>query len=140
MVNWTDRSGSVWSADTNFDSGKVYSSTKRVSGTASPELFQNERFNDAPFAYRFCVPNGDYDVGLKFAEVWFDAPGQRVFDVAVNGDVALKRLDIVAQAGGPGRALERVFRTHVTNGQIAIQLTPLVSNPKISAIEITPVR
>jgi Malectin domain len=139
MVKWTDRSGVVWNADSNFDSGKVYASAKRVTGTATPELFQNERFNDAPFEYRFCVKNGEYQVALKFAEVWFNAPGQRVFDVAVNGETVLQRLDVIAQAGGPDRALERAFRTHVSDGQIDIRFSPIVSNPKISAIEITPV-
>ena len=140
MVKWTDPAGVVWSADSNFDAGKTYASDKRVTGTRTPELFQNERFNDAPFAYRFCVNNGDYDVALKFAEVWFTAPGQRVFDVALNGQTVLPHLDVVAMAGAPDRALERVFRTHVANGQIVIQFQPLVSSPKISAIEITPVR
>jgi hypothetical protein len=134
----TDSAGSVWDADAAYDGGKTYASAKPVAGTAAPELYQNERFNEGPFEYRFCVPNGTYTVRLKFAEIWFDAAGKRVFDVAVNGNTALAHFDIAAAANGPDRAVDREFRATVTGGRIVIQFRPVVSNPKISAIEIVP--
>jgi hypothetical protein len=134
----TGGAGAVWEADAAYDGGKTYWSDKPVSGTATPELYQSERFNDGPFEYRFCVPNGTYTVRLKFAEIWFDATGKRIFDVAVNGDTALMHFDIAAAARGRDRAIDREFRTTVVNGQIVIQFRPVLSNPKVSAIEITP--
>jgi hypothetical protein len=109
-----------------------------VLGTDSPELYQSERFAEGPFEYRFCVPNGVYTIKLKFAEIWFGSAGKRVFDVAVNGTKTLSRFDIAAAAKGSDRAFDHEIRTTVGNGRIAIQFLPVISNPKISAIEITP--
>jgi hypothetical protein len=109
-----------------------------VAGTVTPELYQSERFNEGRFEYRFCVPNGVYKVKLKFAEIWFDAAGKRIFDVALNGTKVLMRFDISAAAKGASRAIDREFRTTVGDGRMVIQFLPVVSNPKVSAIEISP--
>ncbi|HXB74895.1 MAG TPA: malectin [Candidatus Acidoferrales bacterium] len=130
--------GRVWGADANYEGGHPYASTSTVLGTPNPELYQNERFAEGPLVYRFCVLNGAYTVKLKFAETWFAGPGKRIFDVFINGAPVLARFDIAAAAGGPNRAIDRGFRTRVTDGQIAIQFRPVVSNPKVSAIEIVP--
>src|SRR6185295_19519699 len=45
--------------------------------------------------------------------------------------------DPFSAAGGSNRAIDKSFSVTVTNGQIDLQLVALVSNPKISAIEIT---
>ena len=133
-----DRLGMVWEPDASYDGGKTYFTDKPVAGTTTPELYQSERFDQGPFEYRICVPNGPYTVKLKFAEIWFDSPGKRIFDVALNGTRVLKHFDIVAAAKGPDRALDCEFRTRVVDGRIVIQFLPILSNPKINAIEITP--
>jgi len=58
-----------------------------------------------------------------------------VFNVLINGQTVLANFDIVGQAGA-GVALDKQFTVNVTNGQISIQLTPVIENPMISAIEI----
>jgi hypothetical protein len=83
------------------------------------------------------VANGNYTVRLKFAEIWFTEAGKRIFDVDINSVPVLTRFDVAAAAGGRDRALDREFPVRVADGQIAIQFRPIVSNPKISAIEIT---
>jgi hypothetical protein len=131
-------SGRTWDADAHYEGGNTYASTKTVKGTPTPELYQNERFAEGPLVYRFCVSNGTYSVKLKFAEVWFTRAGQRIFNVLINRVPVLSRFDIAAAAGGPDRAIDREFRTSVTDGQIVIQFQPVVSNPKVNAIEIIP--
>jgi len=131
------QSGEVWDADANYDAGKTYESRKDVAGTAVPELYQTERFNEGPFEYRFCVPNGVYTVKLRFAEIWFTSAGERIFDVSINGARVLTRFDIVSEGNGAARAIDRIFRTKVHDGRIVIRFLPVVSNPKINAIEIT---
>ena len=137
-TKWIEPSGRVWDADANYEGGHTYASTNTVLGTPAPELYQHERFAEGPLVYRFCMLNGTYTVKLKFAEIWFAAPGKRIFDVFINGAPALARFDIAAAAGGPNRAIDREFRTQVTDGQIVIQFLPVVSNPKVNAIEIVP--
>ena len=75
---------------------------------------------------------------LKFAEIWFGSPGQRVFNIALNSQTVQTGFDIVAAAGGAFRAVDLSFPVTVSAGQIVIRLTPVVENPKISAIEIVP--
>jgi len=135
---YTDPQGHVWSADYGYSAGNAYSNGNSISNTNAVTLYQSERWGSGVFQYQFGVPNGSYWVNLKFAEIYFTARGQRVFNVAINGQTVLSNFDIVANAGGPNIPCDRQFSTNVTNGQIVIQLTGVVQNPKISAIEITP--
>ncbi len=48
---------------------------------------------------------GAYAVTLHFVEPGDAGPGERVFDVLLNGVVACSGLDVAAEAGGPLRAL-----------------------------------
>ncbi|HJZ95202.1 MAG TPA: malectin [Candidatus Solibacter sp.] len=133
-----EAAGILWEADSDYDGGKTYSTVKSVAGTVTPELYQSERFDEGRFEYRFCVPDGVYNVKLKFAEIWFDAAGKRIFDVALNGTKVLTHFDIAAVAKGASRAIDREFLTTVGDGRMVIQFLPVVSNPKVSAIEISP--
>jgi hypothetical protein len=132
----TDPSGAVWSEDAYYDGGERHSTTKAIAGAGAPELYQSERFQAGPLRYRFCVSNGTYRIRLKFAEIWFTTAGSRVFNVTINGAPVLTNFDIMKEAGGANRALDRDFRAEVTDGRIEVQLNPVVSNPKISALEI----
>ena len=131
-----DPLGNIWAADTNYNGGSTYSTAHSIANSTSAMLYQSERWSPAPLTYTFVVPNGIYHVNLKFAEIYFGAAGQRVFDVAVNGSILLPGFDI-ASAGGANTAVDRSFSVNVTNGAISIILLPKVENPKISAIEIT---
>ena len=73
-----------------------------------PALYQSERYGT--FAYQFAVANGAYNVNLKFAELYFTTTGQRVFNVAINGQSALTNFDVVAAAGSGFKAVDRAFR------------------------------
>ena len=83
------------------------------------------------------VANGNYTVNLKFAEIYFTTAGSRMFNVSINGATVLTNFDIVAQAGGTLKALDRSCPVTVTNGQINIQFTPgAADQPLVNAIEI----
>ena len=43
--------------------------------------------------------NGDYVVTLKFAEIYFSAPGVRTFDVLIEGARVVSNLNVFAQVG-----------------------------------------
>src|SRR5262249_39687675 len=120
----------------SFNSGSTWSITNAVSNTGTPALYQTCRYGYS-FAYQFAAPNGAYTVNLKFAEVTSSQPGQRVFNVAINGTPVLTNFDIAANAGGMLIALDKPFPVNVTNGQITIQFTAGPANaPMINAIEI----
>ncbi|HOL73345.1 MAG TPA: malectin domain-containing carbohydrate-binding protein, partial [Bryobacteraceae bacterium] len=100
------------------------------------DLYRTERYG--AFRYRFDVPAGNYRVNLHFAEIFFSRPGERVFDVFINGQKALVNFDIVAAAGGPNRAVVRQFDVSLPAPGMVIELAPRVENAKISGIEILP--
>ena len=64
---------------------------------ANARVYQTCRLGN--LAYRLDMPDGTYDVTLMFAELQYDAPGKRVFDVKINGKTVLDKLDIFAAAG-----------------------------------------
>jgi hypothetical protein len=133
---YTDSLGQTWSADTGFIGGSVYNSTKPINNTADPTLYQTERYGG--FSYQFAVPNGNYNVDLKFAEIYWTSAGERIFNVAINGAQVLTNFDIVAAAGAPLTAIGQTFPVTVTGGLITIQFTAGSANyPKVSAIQIT---
>jgi hypothetical protein len=82
------------------------------------------------------VANGKYTVNLKFAELYFGSAGQRVFNIAINGQTVASNFDIVAAAGGSAKAVDRLFQVDVTGGRITIQMTSTVDDPAVNAIEI----
>jgi predicted phage tail protein len=139
---YTDSAGNLWSADTGFNIGNPLSwpTNLAIAGTSDPTLYRTERW-DAPTApamtYSFTVPNGTYQVRLHFAENY--APlfnvGQRVFDVQIEGIVAIDNLDIFAAAGA-NTALIRSVTATVTDGQINIAFIHGVEDPEINAIEV----
>jgi Di-glucose binding within endoplasmic reticulum. len=76
-------------------------------------------------------------VVLKFAEIYFTAAGQRIFNVSINGTKVLSNFDIVTAAGGALKAIDKTFPITVTNNQINIVFTPGSADlPKVSAIQI----
>ena len=137
--SYTDPLGQVWSADTGFSgSTSTFSNSSAISSTNTPTLYQTERFGPDPanpMNYTFNVPNGNYIVNLKFAEIYATGAGQRVFDVSINGQPVLTNFDIMALVPRL-TAIDKPFPVSVTGGQIVIAFQSIVDTPKISAIEI----
>jgi len=134
---YTDPSGNVWSADTGYLNGLTFGTSAWISSSATPTLYQTERFNTGVLEYKFRVPNGNYNVALKFAEIYFNSAGQRVFNIVINGNQVEAKFDIFAVAGGSGMPIDKTYTVAVQNGTIDIQLTPVANNPKVSGIQIT---
>jgi Malectin domain/Domain of unknown function (DUF1929)/PKD domain len=133
---YTDTQGIVWNADEDFSGGDLSSTTHAIAGAIDPAVYQSERYGD--FTYQFAVPNGPYNITLKFAEIYWSSPGQRQFNVAINGTQVLRNFDIIAAAGAPFTAVDKIFQATASAGKITIQFTSgLADLPKISAIEIT---
>jgi uncharacterized protein YkwD len=133
----TDASGNTWAADNSYSGGTPWSTGQNISNTSTPALYQSCRYGSS-FSYQFVVPNGNYNVTLKFAEVSRTGPGQRVFNVAINGTPVLTNFDVFAQAGGALIALDEVFPVTVSGGQITIQFTSGPADyPLINAISVT---
>jgi hypothetical protein len=66
-------------------------------------------------------------------------PGQRKFDVALEGTTVLDDFDVFAAAGGKNVALDRSFTTTVADGTLDLAFTTVVNGATVSAIEVEPV-
>ncbi|KRZ59682.1 Malectin [Trichinella nativa] len=113
-------------------------------------LYQTERYHTKSFEYEITIPEeGDYVLVLKFSEVYFNAPGQKVFDVALNDKVVIKHLDIFSLVGHgvahdeyvPFRVQNSMlylksFSIHF-NGKLKVRFIHIgIDNPKVNALYV----
>ncbi len=132
-----------FSADLDFSGGSTDTSgnpvdTSGVNNPAPERVYQSERWGVFTYVIPSLTPGATYKVRLHFAEIYFTQPGQRVFNVSINGTPVLQNFDIVQDAGGPNKADIKEFDTQADgSGQITIAFTQGPQNyPKISGIEI----
>ena len=94
--------------------------------------------------YRVPINNGTYTVKLHFAELYWTQPGQRVFDVRIEGATVKSNFDIIQQAraehpntSGKDTAVVLQFpNVQVTDGVLNISTVTKVDYGALSGIEI----
>lgn len=110
-----------------------------IQGTEDDELYRSINYGDATTLEFIlpALPKGDVKVTLKFAELFQNAEGMRVFDVALNGKVVLKDFDVFKAAGGKNIAYDRTFTVPAPDGILHITF-PRVPKPsaRICAIKV----
>lgn len=144
LAQVTDPTNEVWEGDQPYRAGSfgyvggtdgaaMFDKDLAVKGDATTPLFITYRAGLS--AYRFDVPDGDYDVELLFAEPKAK-PGERVFDVSVNGAPWLTALDLAAQQG-LARAARYTKRVTSSGGRgIVVTFSPRVGEPILSGIRV----
>jgi hypothetical protein len=136
--SWKDSSGNPWSDDLGYTDGETVSTGRPIQAAKDAELYTTERWGSR-FGYVFPVPEGTYQVRLFFAETYVKKKGERVFDVFINGHKVLADFDILEEAGGFDKGLEKLFKGIApVEGKIDIQFKSSVQNAKVCAIEIVP--
>ena len=106
----------------------------------APEaVYQNARQGVFTYTIPGLTAGSTHTVRLHFAELYFHAAGQRVFNVAINGTTVLTNFDIVKAAGSGLTAIVEQF-TNVaasSSGQIVISFTnSTVDQPSVNGIEV----
>jgi hypothetical protein len=144
--DYTDAGGGVWSADRAYSAGgwgytggNVASwGDLDIEGTDDDDLYTTERWLVSD--YKFDLPNGTYYVVLHFAEnnPTLAAPGRRVFDVAMEGEIVLDDFDPFAEAGFRKAIFRVADGVLVNDGRLDIVFVPETENPEINAIEVLP--
>lgn len=124
-------------------------------GRIPPEdhiLYQTERYHTNTFGYDIPITSdGDYVLVLKFCEVYFNAPNQKVFDVVLNGEhMIVSDLDIFDKVGrgfahdeyipfrvNKGRMIYNEEESDIRGGKIRVEfIKGNKDNPKINAIYV----
>lgn len=138
---YTDTAGQLWEPDSGFRQyGYVGLTSAPIGGTLDDKIYQSERWGapwEPEFAYHLPVPPGTYTVRLHFAEIYdgITAGNPRVFDVLLEGYLALDDYDILATVGFATAAVEE-FEVVVADTELDIEFVRVEENPKISAIEV----
>lgn len=124
--------------------GRRSASDIETENTPAPFLFDSYAYGLKKFIVPVTVPgerNGIYTVRLGFSALADDQPGQRVFDVQINGKTVQKDLDVVKQTGRANRALWKEF-TVALSENLELDLVTKPGNsaeikvPLINAMEI----
>jgi hypothetical protein len=113
--------------------GTAYSSSEAIAGTEDDQLYQSERYGD--FSYSIPLENGLYDIVLKFAEIYQDDPGSRIFHVDMEGERVIRSLDLIFRTD-KNTAYDVVIPMQLTDGNLNIDFVTVADNAKLSALEI----
>ena len=146
--SWHDSAGQQWQSDSYFLGGNALVRTTnpaQESNSIAPDmaLYASERWGH--FSYALPVPEGRYRVTLKFCEGHYGKRnsgggglGSRVFDVYCNGVTLLRDFDIIKEAGGEGRPIDRTFSAIRPNaqGKILLSFVPTSGMACVNAIEV----
>ena len=145
---YTDSVGTLWAAAQQYSAGswgyvnksKSVSTKKAISGTVDDPLYQVQRSDI--LEYRFELPNklpvGTYEVELLWAELGPIQPNKRVFDVMLEGSMAIYAHDIALEVGNFAADKHSLFVT-VTDGQLNVRFVPRkgYALPIINALRVT---
>lgn len=144
---FTDRQGHLWNPDSYFSGGKSspISADRFIEGQPDPHLLRSQRSG----AFRYDIPlrQGTYELHLYFAETEYGGgnprgggDGTRIFRVSISGLAEIPPLDPLAEAGGPNRFHERVFKdvSPAPDGRIHLRFDPSTAPALLNGIEILP--
>ncbi len=141
--SWGYIGGTVYRSD-----AKRIGMQSDVRGTNQGPLFQTMR--EGVKAYKFDVPDGDYEVTLSFATpishekaVVNDMGGghtrtssQRIFDVTINDLPVIQNLDLISQYGSL-TAVEKTFTVKASQGKgVIVNFASVKGEPIINALKI----
>jgi hypothetical protein len=140
---YKDFVGRFWDPDDYYSGGRFDGYAAMIEG-GDPGIFSGERYGN--FEYFIPVAEGEYQLTLHFGEAWFGprqygggSVGSRVFDVLLNHEVILDKLDLLRE-GPPKTLISKTFRKVKPGRDGKIQLTFLSHKnwAAIRAIEVVP--
>jgi hypothetical protein len=143
-INAGGAASGSFAADKEFNQGNEFSDTStsiNTSGVANPApqaVWQDCRWN-ASFTYTLTglTAGKAYVLDLDWAELSFQAAGQREFNVAINGSQVLTNFDVYATAGYKTALQKQYSVVANSSGQVVIAFSQgAADNPFISGIEL----
>ena len=141
-----DSAGKLWLSDRYFTGGQAIDPVDNpIDNTNDDFIYQSQRSGD-DFAYSIPVSNGNYNVSLYFSELNFTNSGQRLFNVASEGDIALSNVDIYKSTKNAfldGENDASIFKIPnlaiVRDGMLDLDFNSVLDRASLAGIEITPI-
>jgi hypothetical protein len=141
-INTLDTAGRTWLAERayaadswGFTDGVTAVTLDPIAGTEDDLLYQTVRWGYGAWGFKADAPNGPYRVNLGFTETHFTASNMRVFDVKIEGQTVIARLDLFA-AAGHDTAHRQSFDVTVNDGQLDIEFVSVQNAALVAAIEV----
>ena len=145
--DWAANTGEGAQSGTGFTVNTGNISTHNIAGRdislpdyAPQAIFANERWDPAgapEMEWAFETGNGSFIVNLFMGNGFAGTsePGQRIFDINMEGSLIVNDKDLSAEYGSGNGAMES-YQVNVTDGILNIQFIHQTENPLINAIEI----
>lgn len=134
--SFTDPQGKLFSADGNFEGGKIITSAEPIARTENQALYQSARQGE--FSYTAQVsPGRSYTVQLHFAELSQKFSRKRSVTVSINKKTVLENYNLTKRAGMS--TAFTVVRRNIwpdSNGRIRLDFTGKKGGGICSAISI----
>lgn len=121
-----------YQADVNFSGGDPNSTSDSIQGAGGSAIFTSERYGD--ISYEIPVSNGSYSVELYFVEMYWEAAGERSFNVNVEGNSAYNNLDIFSEVGHDSVYTTDAITVNVTDSSLSIDIETVTDNGTLSGI------
>ncbi|XP_047310088.1 probable LRR receptor-like serine/threonine-protein kinase RFK1 isoform X2 [Impatiens glandulifera] len=128
-INTTSKWG--FSSTGDFLDDNDFQNTRFTKDSQSPsisDLYKTARISPLTLTYfSYCLENGDYNVRLYFAEIFFTNDnssqklGRRLFDIYIQDKLVIKNFNIEDEAGGAQKELIRNFNATVEDNILQIR-------------------
>ncbi|MFD1217603.1 MULTISPECIES: family 16 glycosylhydrolase [Microbulbifer] len=129
--------GITYGADEGFNGGSVETLSGKIKASHNPELYRSER-RGVDFSYGKALPDGRYNLTLRFAESDADKPGERTFSIDVEGRERIAALDVRDISGAINTAYSVTIPNIVVgDGELNIDFRGDQGPASLSALLVT---
>lgn len=126
--------GVTYQPDRFAEEGAPNSTGDPIGGTEEEALFQTERYGS--YSYEIPVTEALYDVQLHFVEMYWEANGERSFNVYVENELALSEIDLNSEVGHDQVYSYTVEGIQVSDGHLTVEVETLTDNGTLSGIAV----
>jgi beta-galactosidase len=138
-ARFTDSDGQIWETDQSyrpksfgFIGGKAGKVSKNITNTPDDPLYQT--FRQGFSGYRFDIPDGDYEIELRFIEPVAGKFGERVFNFYANGAKLAENVDLFQETVLLNSVIKK-FKIKVTgNNGLSLDFQAIKGETVLSAV------
>lgn len=119
--SYKDPRGIEYEEDNYYDGGQSSDFGKHfgIKNTDSPDLYQTERWSDKDLTYSLPIGEGRFVVILKFSEVYFNNPSEKIFNVFIGNTKILESVDVFDKVG-KATAYDEYIEIEIKNGKVYV--------------------
>lgn len=126
--------GVEYQTDRYSRGGSVNETDDPISGVSEDAVFQSERYGT--YSYEIPVTSGTYTIELHLAELYWNASGERTFNLSVEDQTILDAMDLYAEAGHDGAYNYIVDNVSVADGTLDIALEAIEDAGTLSGFAV----